>query len=84
MKVSKLAGKSSRDGMTPVDYWYHRDMQTVNLYGKYYEENIANPVITDSLRKDIEVMFKQGNVMEKAMALTVLAEVKKYFSDQEI
>ena len=51
---------------------------------KYYEENIENPVITDSLRKDIKVMFKQGNVMEKSMALTVLAEVKKYFSDQEI
>ena len=84
MKVSKLAGKSSRDGMTTVDYWYHRDMQTVNLYEKYYEENIENPVITDSLRKDIKVMFKQGNVMEKSMALTVLAEVKKYFSDQEI
>ena len=59
-------------------------MQTVNLYEKYYEENIENPVITDSLRKDIKVMFKQGNVMEKSMALTVLAEVKKYFSDQEI
>lgn len=84
MKVSKLVGKSSRDGMTPVDYWYCRDMQTVNLYEKYYDENVENPVITDNLRKDIEVMFKQGNVMEKSMALTVLAEMKKYFSDQEI
>ena len=53
MKVSKLAGKSSRDGMPPGDYWYHRDMQTVNLYEKYYEENIK-PILDISEAYNID------------------------------
>lgn len=79
MAFSKLLGKSSKDSMVPVDYWYDRDNETRQYYDKYYRDNIDNGVFSKELKNDIHLMFQDGAVMEKSMALTVLAEAKKYF-----
>ena len=76
-KTFKIANK---DLMTPVDYWYQRDTETQKFYKEYFENNIQSQVITDDLREDIILMFREGIVFEKSMALTVLAMVKKYFA----
>ena len=47
---------------------------------EFYDNVIKNQALEDDLRKDISLMFHEGEVWEKSMALTVLAMVKKYFT----
>lgn len=79
MAIAKLLGTNSRDTMIPIDYWYHRDEETRQYYDEYYKDNINNEVFSNELKEDIDLMFHRGSVNEKSMALTVLAEAKKYF-----
>ena len=65
--------------MTPVDYWYNEDPEVRDFLEKFAEEVLQNDTIEDDLKKDIKLMFDEGNVMEKSMALTVLAMIKKFF-----
>lgn len=70
----------TRDSMIPVDYWYYHDKNIQKFYESYYQ-NVSKDLITNEiLRKDIEIMFYEGTVTEKSMALTVLSIIKKYFS----
>ena len=82
MKVATLLGKSSIDNMTPVDYWYNKEPSIQMKFEQYYRGYVNSPMISDALRADIQKMYKEGTVMEKGMALTVLAEVKKYFTEE--
>ena len=69
----------NKDIMTPVDYWYNEDPEVRDFLEKFAEEVLQNDTIEDDLKKDIKLMFDEGNVMEKSMALTVLAMIKKFF-----
>lgn len=69
-----------RDLMIPLDYWYEKNSDIQKYMQAYYESEINNSLLDDSLRNDISVMFRDGDVNEKSMALTTLAMVKKYFS----
>lgn len=82
MKAATLLGKSSIDNMTPVDYWYNKEPSIQMKFEQYYRGYVNSPMISDALRADIQKMYKEGTVMEKGMALTVLAEVKKYFTEE--
>ena len=82
MKAAVLTGRNSIDNMTPVDYWYNEDPSIQMKFEQYYQSNVNNPLIPDTLRADIQKLYEEGSVMEKGMALTVLAEVKKYFTEE--
>lgn len=82
MKAAALTGRNSIDNMTPVDYWYNEDPSIQMKFEQYYQSNVNNPLIPDTLRADIQKLYEEGSVMEKGMALTVLAEVKKYFTEE--
>lgn len=82
MKAAALTGRNSIDNMTPVDYWYNEDPSIQMKFEQYYQSNMNNPLIPDTLRADIQKLYEEGSVMEKGMALTVLAEVKKYFTEE--
>ena len=77
-----MTGRNSIDNMTPVDYWYNEDPSIQMKFEQYYQSNMNNPLIPDTLRADIQKLYEEGSVMEKGMALTVLAEVKKYFMEE--
>lgn len=70
----------NRDIMNPVDYWYYKDKSIQKYLTEFYDNVIKNQALEDDLRKDISLMFHEGEVWEKSMALTVLAMVKKYFT----
>lgn len=75
----KVFKTENRDSMNPIDYWYQRDKKIQQYYQTFYENHINNGALSDALKGDISVMFQDGNVTEKSMALTVLAVVGKYF-----
>lgn len=78
--VCSLRKVKNTDSMNPMDAWYAADMELQRYYASYYESHIDSPVFDEALRKDISVMFHQGNVTEKSMALTVLAAAHLYFA----
>ncbi|MDE6604085.1 MAG: hypothetical protein K2K90_18445 [Lachnospiraceae bacterium] len=65
------------DSMNPLDFWYQERPGIQEHYRKYYDSNRGR--IGGELGKDISLMFEEGNVTEKSMALTVLGAVKLYF-----
>ena len=69
--------------MNPADAWYAEDMELQRYYKAYYEDNIDNGVFDETLRNNLSIMFRQGNVTEKSMALTVLSAARQYFGSQE-
>ena len=77
-----MTGRNSIDNMTPVDYWYNEDPSIQMKFEQYYESYVKSTEIPDTLRADIQKLYQEGTVMEKGMALTVLAEIKKYFTEE--
>lgn len=75
----KAFKQPSRDNMNPLDYWYQRNPGIREYYRDYYCRNRRRNELDGELGKDISLMFKEGNVLEKSMALTVLAVLKVYF-----
>lgn len=69
----------NRDSMNPVDYWYWENKKIQRHYQAYYDCNIGHNLLDQNLKKDITKMFREGNVTEKDMALTVLAVLNAYF-----
>lgn len=82
MKAAALTGRNSIDNMTPVDYWYNEDPSIQMKFEQYYQSYVNSTEIPDTLRVDIQKLYEEGSVMEKGMALTVLAEIKKYFTEE--
>lgn len=77
--LCRLLQIQNTDSMNPMDAWYAGDPELQRYYETYYESLIDCKVFDEELRRDLSVMFRQGNVTEKSMALTVLAAVKQYF-----
>lgn len=77
--AGQFLGHKFSDNMNPVDYWYDRDPEVQIFLQKYYEDAIGASCISNGLRADIRLLFEQGNVTEKAQALTVLGMGKLYF-----
>ena len=78
--LCKVLNIENSDSMNPLDYWYRRDKNIQWFLQEYYDNNINNGVLGETLKKDISKLFHEGNVSEKSMALTVLAMVRKYFT----
>lgn len=77
--ICKAVKIENNDNMNPIDYWYQKDEAIQRYYQSYYDDNINHTVLNEALKRDISCMFHQGSVVEKGMALTVLAVIKKYF-----
>lgn len=73
----KIFDIQNSDNMNPLDYWYQRNPEIQRYYREYYDGNRNR--IDGELGRDISLMFEDGNVEEKSMALTVLAILKVYF-----
>lgn len=77
--LCKLLQKENVDSMNPADAWYAKDAELQHYFEVYYEDNINCKILDETIRNDISAMFRQGNVTEKSMALTVLSAAKQYF-----
>lgn len=83
-KVCAAAHINNQDSMNPIDYWYQRDKDIQKRFASYMKNVIGNPVLGEDLRKDIRLLFTEGSVQEKCLAVTVLAMVKKYFGEAAV
>ena len=75
--VCKILKRQNKDNMNPLDFWYQGNTEIQRYYREYYDKNRDR--VGGELGKDISLMFEDGNVIEKSMALTVLAILKVYF-----
>ncbi len=66
-----------KDSMNPLDFWYQESPGIQAYCREYFDSNRSR--IGGALGKDISLLFEEGNVTEKSMALTVLSAVKLYF-----
>lgn len=81
-KVLRMMGFNPKKGygMNPLDYWYSQ-RQDVKEYLDNYELiglDRCKGVVSDVLLKDADWLYKNGNVMEKTMTLTVLSAICLY------
>ncbi|MDG1568077.1 hypothetical protein [Bacillus cereus] len=67
---------SSKKHMHPMDYWYQNNKNLRDFYEEKYNENI-NLLTEESLRKDCEFLFREGNTLEKDQVVTLLGFLKQ-------
>lgn len=77
--IRKSMGKSIDDNMNPVDFWFQQDLEAQAFYEKYFNSYINSWHLETKLKEDMEKMFSDGTVSEKAQVMTVLGMVKLYF-----
>lgn len=73
--------KPSPVALMPFDYWYENDVESRKYMRRYFKENLDHPVISKELQKDLKTVYQKGNARPKAMAITVLAAAKLFFSE---
>ena len=59
--------------MNPYDYWYDTDPEMRKFFNNYYQEHIALLSGHPELSQEVTQLFHSPSVLEKLMALTVLA-----------
>lgn len=76
-----LTGRDSIDNMNPIDYWYKQDNRIRTFMDNYFNKYINLKNISKELIEKMMYLYKEGNVTEKSMVLTVLALEKLYFNE---
>lgn len=81
--LSALSRKPSFDNMNPIDYWYQKDKRVKEYMDSYYNYYRKIEGLDMKNKEKVQIMYENGSVMEKAMALTVLAIARLYFGNTE-
>lgn len=73
-KVGLASSRVRKDSsMNPYDYWYDTDQEMRAFMDTYYQEHIASLSAYPALSLEVTQLFHSPSVLEKLMALTVLA-----------
>ena len=73
----RMIGNHVRDNMNPLDFWMDENPEIQNWMETYFEKNIDLLPLTDSVKKDLKMMYrKTTSVSEKEQVLTVIANAK--------
>ena len=64
--------------MNPFEYWYKKNDDLRKFTKKFFNENISVLDPHQELKNDCEILFNNGNFIEKSMVLTLL-ETSKLF-----
>jgi len=79
-KVFHKSSLNTKKHMNPLDYWFNNNNDLKGFILNTYRENI--PLLKDEeLNKDCQLLFNEGNTIEKTQVLTLLVAYKKYFGD---
>ena len=67
--------------MAPLDFWYKNDSGAQEFIREYVKIGIRtmNYIMPVELKEDIRYLYKNGNIYEKSMIVTLLASLKMYF-----
>lgn len=73
-KAGLVSSRVSPDSsMNPYEYWYDTDPEMRAFFDTYYNSHLGLLDDKPELRRDVETLFHSPVVLEKIMALTVLA-----------
>lgn len=78
--LCRLFHVSNPQSMNPMDYWYNNKEQVRKFLDGMFEERIRTNVMDEDLMKDMDYLYRNGNVLEKSLVLTVLSAVHLYFA----
>lgn len=65
-------------GMNPMDRWCTERPEISAYFQRYFEEAVRHPLISTTLKKDMEQVFS-GSTTEKTLVLTALSAINMYF-----
>lgn len=66
-------------GMNPFDLWYSYDYIQENMDRYFYKEIkelLDRRILSDSLERDMELLYTEGTTMEKTQAITAVSAIK--------
>ncbi len=79
LQKSGKASNNKNQGMNPFQYWYETNKEVHQYIEQYFKENID--IIGDrEIKDDCEHLFTKGTIHEKALVLTLIASVKRFWS----
>lgn len=70
---------SARSSMNPYQYWYDTDPAMRTFFGDYYSKNLSLLDNFPETAAEVRAMFESPVVLDKIMALTVLAARNVFF-----
>lgn len=73
-------GEGTFTGMNPMDLWWEENAILRKYVEGYYAREIERGILSEEARKDLELLYQEGTLSEKAQVLTVLGAVRYYFS----
>lgn len=77
--LCKLFHVANPQSMNPMDYWFSNNEQIRIFLDAMYEERIQNEVAGEKLTDNMRNLYRNGNVLEKCLVLTVLSAIKLFF-----
>lgn len=63
-------------GMNPFDLWYKKNTKLREYMDNYFKESLNKVSISSKLKKDMEMLYHEGNTIEKTQVLTALGAVR--------
>lgn len=86
-KLCRLLGVKSpkRDlgtTMNPFDYWYNSNENVKTFMDEYFQTNIKKCNTSKEVKDDLEMLYWQGNTIEKTQVITALSAIKFYMEDR--
>lgn len=77
-EFSKLLNKTENLNMCPDDYYYNQSIVIQEYYTNFFKKNITLVYDNKELFSDMNMLYKEGNVVEKSMILSVLEIIRKF------
>ena len=68
-----------KGNMNTEQAWYDRDLKTKQSLDKYFDDNIAVLDAYSELKNDVIELYRNGDITDKAQALTLLSAYKLHF-----
>ena len=70
----------TKSHMNPLDYWLDTNKNLKEFLDNYYEVHINLLDQNSELKEYCSLLYKEGNAIEKSLALTLLSSVKLFFN----
>lgn len=76
---NKILGKQHLFSMVPYQYYFDQRTELQQFYENYYVDNISRIDAYSDLQKEVDLLFRENDVVKKSLALNVLSIFKLYF-----
>jgi len=72
---------NTKNHMNPFTYWYNNNPDIKSYFNNYFKSNV-NLINHNELKKDVYYLFNTGNIIEKALVLSLLSYLKVIHNDE--